>query len=235
MKAFEINAEPRDARGRAKSRRLRREGKVPAVVYGGSSEPVALTLDHNALKHQLDNEAFYSHIISLKIAGGGTEDVVLRDLQRHPSRPFVQHVDLLRVVAGEVLRMAVPVRFTGEEKAPGVLEEGGILSRNLNEVEVECLPRDLPEYIEVDCSALTLHDAVHLSDLTLPDGVTLIDLSQDEDEDLTVVSVQLPRAAVEEEDEEAADAEAAEGEDTAEGEQASAEGESGEEDAGGDK
>lgn len=230
MKPFELNVEKRTARGRAANRRLRREGKVPVVLYGGKSEPLMLTVEHNDLDHHLHHEAFYSHIIKVSIAGGGTEEAVLRDLQRHPSRPFVQHMDLLRVVAGETLRMNVPFHFTGEEECPGVKEEGGIVQHSMNDVEVECLPRDLPEYIEVDCSALGVGDAVHLSELTLPEGVELVDLMHESDR--TVVSVQLPRAAIELEEEEAeaaaAEAEEAageEGEEAGEKEEGTAEGE----------
>ncbi|MES1943340.1 ribosomal 5S rRNA E-loop binding protein Ctc/L25/TL5 [Salinisphaera sp. PC39] len=207
MKPFELNVEKRTAQGRAANRRLRREGKVPAVLYGGNDEPLMLSVDHDDLDHHLDNEAFYSHVIKINVAGGKAEEAVLRDLQRHPSKPFIQHMDLLRVVAGEALRMHVPLHFIGEDDCPGVKEEGGIIQHSMNDVEVECLPRNLPEYIEVDCSALNVNDAVHLSELTLPEGVELVDLMHDTDR--TVVSVQLPRAAIELEEEEAAEAEAA--------------------------
>lgn len=206
MKPFELNVEKRTAQGRAANRRLRREGKVPAVLYGGKDEPVMLAVEHDDLDHHLDNEAFYSHVIKINVAGGKAEEAVLRDLQRHPSRPFIQHMDLLRVVAGETLRMHVPLHFMGEEDCPGVKEEGGIVQHSMNDVELECLPRDLPEYIEVDCSALEVGDSVHLSELTLPQGVELVDLMHDTDR--TVVTVQLPRAAIELEEEEAAEAEA---------------------------
>lgn len=230
MKPFELNVEKRTAQGRAANRHLRRQGKMPAVLYGGKGEPLMLSVDRDDLDHHLDNEAFYSHIIKINVAGGETEDAVLRDLQRHPSRPFVQHMDLLRVVAGEALRMHVPLHFSGEEDCPGVKEEGGIMQHSMNDVEVECLPRNLPEYIEVDCSALSVGDALHLSELTLPEGVELVDLMHETDR--TVVSVQLPRAAIELEEEEAAEAEAAaeeaaaeEGEEAGEKEEGAAEGE----------
>lgn len=228
MKPFELNVEKRTAQGRAANRHLRRQGKVPAVLYGGKGEPLMLSVDHNDLDHHLDNEAFYSHIIKIKVAGGETEDAVLRDLQRHPSRPFVQHMDLLRVVAGETLRMNVPLHFIGEEDCPGIKEEGGIMQHSMNDVEVECLPRNLPEYIEVDCSALNVGDALHLSELTLPEGVELVDLMHETDR--TVVSVQLPRAAIELEEEEAAEAEAAAKETAAEEGEEAGETEEGDED-----
>ena len=208
MKPFELNAEVRTAHGRPENRQLRREGRVPAILYGGKGEPTMLSVDRDDLNHHLENEAFYSHVIKINIKDGATEEAVLRDLQRHPARPFIQHMDLLRVVAGETLRMNIPLHFIGEEKAPGVVDEGGIFQHNRNELEVECLPRNLPEYIGVDCSAMGLQDAIHLSDLVMPEGVELVELMHEDYADVTVVSVQLPRAALELEAEEEAEAEA---------------------------
>lgn len=237
MKPFELNVEKRTAQGRAENRRLRREGKVPGILYGGKGEPVMLSVEHDDLDHHLDNEAFYSHVIKINIAGGETEEAVLRDLQRHPSKPFIQHMDLLRVVAGEKLRMQVPLHFEGEDDCPGIKEEGGIAQHSMNDVEVECLPRDLPEYIEVDCRNLAVGDSVHLSDLKLPQGVELVDLMHETDR--TVVTIQLPRAAIELEEEEAAEAEAAAEEAAAEeteaGEEEEGAGESEEESGGEDE
>lgn len=210
MKPFELNAEVRTAHGRPQNRRLRREGRVPAILYGGNGEPVMLSVDRDDLNHHLDNEAFYSHVIKINIKDGATEEAVLRALQRHPARPFIEHMDLLRIVAGETLRMSIPLHFIGEEDSPGVKDEAGIFQHSRNDVEVECLPRNLPEYIEVDCSAMGLHDALHLSDLKMPEGVELVELMHDDAADATVVSVQLPRAALELEAEEAEEAEAAE-------------------------
>ena len=210
MKPFELNAETRTAHGRPQNRRLRREGRVPAILYGGNGDPVMLSVDRDDLNHHLDNEAFYSHVIKINIKDGATEEAVLRDLQRHPARPFILHMDLLRIVAGETLRMNIPLHFVGEEKAPGVVDGGGIFQHNMNDLEVECLPRNLPEYIEVDCSTMGLHDAFHLSDLIMPEGVELVELMHEDSADLTVVSVQLPRAAIELEAEEAEEAAAAE-------------------------
>ncbi|ROO27706.1 50S ribosomal protein L25 [Salinisphaera orenii MK-B5] len=215
MEAFELNAEKRTAKGRAENRRLRRAGQVPAIIYGGNGDPVMLSLEHNDLDHHLDNEAFFSHIIKIHVAGGGTEEAVLRDLQRHPAKPFIEHADFLRIVAGEALRMSVPLHFAGEDECPGVVDEDGVIQHNMNDVEIECLPRNLPEYIEVDCSKLGLNDSIHLSELVLPEGVQIVDLMGDEEDqnDLTVVSVQVPRAAIELEEEDAEAAEAEEGED----------------------
>ncbi len=229
MEAFELNAEKRTSKGSAESRRLRKTGRVPAIVYGGKDEPMMLSFEHNDLDHHLHNEAFYSHIIKIRVAGGDTEEAVLRDLQRHPAKPFIQHADFLRVVAGEALRMNVPLHFIGEEDCPGVKDEDGVIQHNMNDVEIECLPRNLPEYIEVDVSSLHLHEAVHLSELTMPEGVEIVELMNAEEDapDRTVVSVQVPRAAIELE---AEDAEAAEAEaypaDEAEADEASSEDES---------
>lgn len=224
MEAFELNAEKRNVTGRAENKRLRKAGRVPAIIYGGNGDPVMLSFNHNDLIHRLDNEAFFSHIIKIKVDGGQTEEAVLRDLQRHPAKPFVEHADFLRIVAGEALRMSVPLHFVGEQECPGVVDEDGVIQHNMNEVEIECLPRNLPEYLEVDCSKLHLHDAVHLSELVLPNGVSIVDLMGDEEEqnDQTVVTVQVPRAAVELEAEDEAEAEAEAAAADAEGEQGEA-------------
>lgn len=214
MEAFELNAEKRTETGTAHSRRLRKQGRVPAIIYGGKGDPLMVTLEHNQLGHHLDNEAFFSHVIKIKVKGGKTEQAVLRALQRHPARPFIEHADFLRVVANEKLRMSVPLHFAGTEECPGVKVDGGIVQHVVNEVEVECLPRDLPEYIEVDLSALQLNEAVHMSELKLPEGVQLVALlnAEEDTEDATVVSIQLPRAAVEQDEEDEAVAEAEEAE-----------------------
>jgi len=211
MEAFELNAEKRTTTGSAEGRRLRRQGRVPAIVYGGNDEPAMVSLEYNELDHHLDNEAFYSHVIKLKIDGGKGQDVVLRDVQRHPARPFIEHADFMRVVADEALRMSVPLHFAGEEECPGVKTEEGIIQRIITEVEIECLPRDLPEYIEVDVSELHINESIHLSQLVLPQGVAIVELlnAEEDAEEITVVSVTLPRAAVEEDEEETAEGEVA--------------------------
>lgn len=214
MEAFELNAEKRRETGSAASRRLRKQGRVPAVIYGGKGTPLMVTFDHDELGHRLDNEAFFSHVINITVDGGRPVEAVLRDLQRHPARPFIEHVDFLRIVATEKLRMSVPVHLLGAEDAPGVKAEGGIVQHVLTEVEIECLPRDLPENIEVDISAMELNATVHLSDLTVPQGVDIVALAyaeEDEEVDSLVLSIQLPRAEAAEDEVEAA----AEGEDGA--------------------
>jgi len=190
--SFVIEAEVRSEQGTGASRRLRKTGKVPAIVYGGKNPPAMITVDHNELWKQLKKEAFYSQILTLNVAGA-TEQVVLKDLHRHPVRDTVMHMDLQRVLADVLIRMRVPLHFTGGEVAPGVKTAGGMLEHLLNEVEVECLPGDLPEFIEVDCSALEANQSIHLSQLSLPANVTPVELKHGNDE--AVVAVHLPRGA----------------------------------------
>ena len=189
---FVVNAEVRVEQGKGASRRLRRTGRIPAIVYGGNKEPQSLSVNHNELWKNLKHESFYSKILTLNI-GGASEQVVLKDLHRHPVREEVMHMDLQRILADVAIRMRVPVHFKGEEIAPGVKTGGGIFEHLMNEVEVECLPKDLPEFIEVDVSAMEVNDALHLSQLTLPENITLVELKHDND--AAVIAIHLPRAA----------------------------------------
>jgi len=195
--SFELNAESRTDTGKGASRRLRQAGKVPAIIYGGNKDPEALTLSHNELLRNLEHEAFYSHILTVK-TGGSTTSAILRDLQRHPSKPLILHVDLQRVRADEELRTQVPLHIIGEDTCPGV-KAGGLVSHEQTEVEVECLPKDLPEFIEVDISGLDVGETLHLSDLKVPEGVTLLELARGEDHDLGVVSIHAKRGGGDEE------------------------------------
>ena len=203
--SFELNAESRTDTGKGASRRLRHAGKVPAIIYGGGKDPQSLTLSHNEVLRNLENEAFYSHILSVRIDGSETR-AILRDLQRHPSKPRVLHMDLQRISESEKLKTQVPLHFLGEEDAPGV-KGGGLVSHDLTEVAIECFPKDLPEFIEVDISALDIGDSIHLSDLKVPEGVTLTELARGEGHDQNVVSMHVKRVV--EEVEEAPEAEAA--------------------------
>ena len=212
-----VHAETRSVQGTGASRRLRRTGKVPAILYGGGAEPVQLSVDHNEMLRHLEHEAFYSHILSIEV-DGKTENAVLKDLQRHPSKAQILHADFMRVVAGQSMRMTVPLHFVGEDKSPGIKNNGGVLDRLRNELEIKCLPRNLPEYIEVDVSGLDVNESIHLEELTLPEGVTSV--AQAHGENWTVVAVHVPRAAVET-DEDAGDAD-----DAADGDAADGEGES---------
>ena len=208
---FELNAQVRTGAGKGASRRLRRERKVPAILYGGGKDPQPVVLDHNELLRKLEQESFYSHILTVKV-DGRMEKAVLRDLQRHPSKPMVMHVDLQRVSETEELRMRVPLHFIGGDVAPGVKQAGGVVSHLMVDVEVACLPKDLPEYIEVDISQLNIGESIHLSGLKLPADVKLVELLHGGPEhDLPVVAVHHARVAeVEEAPAEAAPAEGAE-------------------------
>jgi len=168
---FVVKAEARSDEGKGASRRLRHSGRVPAVLYGGNAAAQSLSINANDLKNHLKTEAFYSAILKLSL-DGVEQQVVLKDLQRHPARSDdILHLDLYRILADKLLRRAVPLHFINQETAPGVKLEGGVIEHLHNEVEVECLPKDLPEYIEVDCAAMKLNDTIHFSQLVLPEGV----------------------------------------------------------------
>ena len=188
--SFELVAEFRETQGKGASRRLRHEGKVPAILYGGHAEARALTLSHQKLLIMLDNERFYSTILSLKV-GDQTQAAILKDVQRHPFKNAVVHVDFQRVDENEKIRISIPLHFTGAAISPGVKSQGGIVSHMRTETEVSCLPKDLPEFIEVDVSGLSLNESIHLSQLKVPEGVTLVDLAKD---DAAVVAIHSPRA-----------------------------------------
>ena len=202
---FELQAEARDARGRTGSRRLRRLGKVPAVVYGGGKDPLAITLDHNSLLREMKQPAFYTSIVTVKV-GGEAQAVVVKDVQRHPAKPYLIHLDFQRIVEDQEITLHVPLRFFGEETAKGVKEQGGVIEHLATDVEVSCLPRHLPEAIEVDVSQLEMNQIVHLSELKLPEGVSLTALEHHQD--LPVVTISQPRR---EEVEEGEEGEAVEG------------------------
>jgi len=214
---FELNCEVRTDKGKGASRRLRRlNNQIPAILYGGDEDPQSLTINHDEILHATDNEAFFSHIITLNI-GKDKQQAVIKALQRHPAKPFIMHADFQRVQANVAITVNVPIHFLNEEKCKGVRLEGGVISRTLNEIEVSCLPGNLPEYIEVDLLELGIGDAIHLSEVTLPEGVTSVALSHGEEQDLTVVTVKAPMAEEPEEDEVEA---AAEGEEAADGDDA---------------
>lgn len=170
---FEFTAFTRGVEGRAASRRLRRSGRAPGVVYGGTAQPQAIELDHNALIHALKNEAFHSSILTMKI-GAEAQQVLLRDVQMHPFRKEVLHVDFQRVDPNRRIHMKVPLHFSKGEEAPAVKVSGAIISHVMTELDVSCLPKDLPGFIDVDLSELTLNQSIHVTDLKLPDGVTAV-------------------------------------------------------------
>jgi len=169
--SFEVEAQSRSDPGKGASRRLRRQGLVPAVLYGGHQQPEMLALAHNQVVRHLQNEAFYSHVLNLKV-GDVTTQAVLKDLQRHPAKPFILHMDFMRVTQDEKIRLVVPLHFINEEKAKGV-KAGGNVSHHITEVEVSCLPRDLPEFIPIDLVEMEIGDILHLSEIPMPEGVAL--------------------------------------------------------------
>jgi len=196
MATHVINVERREDEGKGASRRLRRDGKIPAIVYGGDLKPVNIQLDHEKLWLASQNEWFYSSILDLSL-NGDVQRVLLRDMQRHPYRQQIMHLDFQRVSENEVLRAAVPLHFVNAEKSPAGKSAGVVITHELNEVTVSCLPKDLPEAIEVDLSALVVGDVVHLSALQLPAGVEIPELKLGKEHDVAVVIAK--HARVEEE------------------------------------
>ena len=225
---FDLIAEIREDQGKGASRRLRRDGKVPAIIYGAGRPPRKLAFDHNRVIQQLANESFYSSILNIKV-GEKSQAAIVKDIQRHPSRPFIMHMDFQRIVEDEKIKMNVPIHYLNGDIAIGVKQGGGSVSQLINDVEVSCLPKDLPEYFEVDIEHLELNDMLHLSDIKVPEGVEIPELAQGPEHDHAIVSIQIIKARPEPEEEEAV-----EGEEVAEGEEAPAEGEAPAEDAGGD-
>lgn len=190
--SFELVGEKRPDLGKAATRRLRRTNTVPAVLYGAGGEVVTLGFNGFALDKHMQQEAFYSQVITVKY-GDCTERAVLKAVQREPVRMKVVHLDLLRISETQALRMRAPLHFIGGASAPGVKLGGGIISHHLNDVEISCLPKDLPEFIAVDLSAMEIGQILHLSDLKLPEGVTIVALATGaEQHDLAVVSVHHP-------------------------------------------
>ena len=190
--SFELGAEFRNDEGKGASRRLRRKGAVPAILYGGKREPRKLSLNHEKLITLIDNEKFYSSIINLKV-GDVTQAAIVKDLQMHPAKNQVLHLDLQRVLENEKIRIRLPIHFRGEAAAPGVKTQGGVISHRIADVEVQCLPKDLPESLELDLSQMSLNQSKSLSDNPLPAGVAITALVQGKDQ--VVVSIHSPRAA----------------------------------------
>jgi len=189
--SFSFGADPRGAQGKGASRRLRRSGKVPAILYGGHKEAQSLVLDQQNLLTMISDERFYSSIVQLKVDGTAQEAIV-KDVQMHPAKNVVVHVDLQRVVENEVIRLSLPIHFKGESVSPGVKTQGGIVSHMRTEVEVSCLPKDLPEFLELDLSSMNLNETRFLGDVPLPSGVTIPELAH---RNAPVVSIHSPRAA----------------------------------------
>ncbi len=191
MSEYQLSAEPRDDQGTGASRRLRRGGKVPAIVYGGGKDPMMIAVQHNVLMHAHEQREL-SGLFRLQV-GKSPLSVILRDLHMHPYKPFIMHADFQQVSATETVRIDVPITVKGDDICPGVVTQGGILSRDLTKLEVECRADAIPEYIEVDVSRLDIGDAIYLTEIKLPDGITLVDLMDfdqlDEEEQLVADSI----------------------------------------------
>ena len=206
--SIELNAELRTDTGKGASRRLRHANKIPAILYGAGKDPENLALAQKDVQYELQHEAFFTQVLELNI-GGKKQDVLLRDLQHHPYKQDILHMDFQRVEAKKEMHVNVPLHFINEDIAPGVKTEGGAISHVMSEVEVVCLPKDIPEFIDVDLGELHLGEIVHLSDLKMPAGVEVFALKQGEEHDSAVASIHT-RKVVEEPEEAEAPGEAAE-------------------------
>ncbi len=195
-----LSAEPRSDVGKGASRRLRRlAAKVPAIIYGGGQDPRMVSLSHRELVKAMEAEAFYSQVLELKI-GGEAISTIVKDVQRHPSKPQIMHLDFQRIRADQEIHVNIPIHLLNEDQCKGVRLENGRIAQQINEVEVVCLPAALPEYFEIDLADLGVGDTVHLSDLVVPEGVTLTQLALGEDHDQPVLSIEAARVVAEDED-----------------------------------
>ncbi|MCR6701925.1 MAG: 50S ribosomal protein L25/general stress protein Ctc [Dokdonella sp.] len=206
MATHVINVERRKDEGKGASRRLRRTGQVPAIVYGGELKPVSIQLLHKDVLAASQNEWFYSSILDLSL-GGDVQKVLLRDMQRHPFKQQVLHLDFQRVNDNEAIRARVPLHFLNQETSPAGKTSGVIVMHELNEIEVSCLPRHLPEFIEIDLGQITLGDIIHLSEIKLPEGVEIPELKLGKEHDIAVVIAKMAKEEVEPEPAEAPAAE----------------------------
>jgi large subunit ribosomal protein L25 len=188
--SFKFGADLRDMQGKGASRRLRHTGKVPAVLYGGHQEAQALILDQQNLLTMVGDERFYSSIVQLKI-GEKTQEAIVKDIQMHPAKNVVVHVDLQRVIESEKIRIMLPIHFKNESVSPGVKVQGGVVSHMRSDVEITCLPKDLPEFLELDLSGMNLNETKFLADVPLPAGVSIPELTR---RNAPVVSIHSPRA-----------------------------------------
>ena len=221
-KEFDLVAELREDQGKGASRRLRHQDKVPAIIYGAGRPPRALSFDHNKVIRQLENESFYSSILNIQV-NDKSQAAIVKDIQRHPSKARIMHMDFQRIVADEKIKMNVPIHYLNAEEADGVKTEGGSVSQIITDIEISCLPADLPEYFEVDIIDLKLNEMLHISDIKLPEGVEIPILAQGPENDRPIVSIQFIKEEVIEEEVEELEGEGVEGE--------AAEGEEGEEGA----
>ena len=211
---FNLIAEMRDDQGKGASRRLRRQGKVPAIIYGAGREPRSLMFDHNKVLQQLEDPSFYSSILNIKV-GDKSRAAIVKDIQRHPAKQRILHIDLQRIVEDEKIKMQIPIHYLGEEEAVGVKLGGGSVSKLMTELEISCLPKDLPEFLEVDISELELDQILNVSDINLPEGTEISDLIIEQNP--AIVSIHEIKEIIEEEVED----EDTEGDTEAEGDGAS--------------
>ncbi|ELA09330.1 50S ribosomal protein L25/general stress protein Ctc [Moraxella macacae 0408225] len=184
-----------DAQGKGASRRLRKQNQVPAIIYGADKEPLAVALRYNELIKSLQTEAFFSHILTINVEGHGTEEVVIKDLQRHPAKNTPMHADFQRIVRGQEMHVTVPFHYEGADVAPGH-KEGGIFTSNATEIEVTCIPSKIPEFIKVDVSSMQIGDSIHLQDVTMPEGVVIRELQAENAVNRTIATMQAPTVEV---------------------------------------
>jgi large subunit ribosomal protein L25 len=234
-----LSAEPRSVSGKGASRRLRHQGLVPAIVYGGDSDPVQISLDQNKLMHELDHETIYTQVVELQV-GDLTEEVILRDLQRHPYKNRIMHADFFRIDKNTPIKVVVPVHVANAEECVGVKMDGGLMTQLVTEIEIIALPKDLPEYVEIDSLNLHMGDILHLTDIQTPEGVEIVALTylediediEHDDHNVGVLSVVKPREEVIEDEAPEAPETEVDGED---GETAEGDAEAGDGDASDDK
>ena len=218
--SFELQAESRTLLGKANSRRMRRiENKIPGVIYGAQKDTTSVTLDHNEVLKALEHEAFYSQILTVTVDGKKKEKVILRDIQRHVYKPKVLHMDFQRIKSDEALKIRIPIHFLNEDVAPGIKLEGGVVSHHISDVEISCLPADLPEFLSIDLAELKLDESIYLSQIVLPKGVTIVELTHGDEHDQAVVSIHIPQEIEEDEVSEEETLEAAESEEDKDGEE----------------
>ena len=195
---FEFDAVSRESAGTGGAKAIRRKGNIPAVIYGGSAEPELVELSHNEVSKKLANEAVYSHVLQLNI-GGKVQNAILKDMQRHPAKDTIIHMDFMRISMNEKIKVHVPLHFINEETSIGV-KAGGVVTHSMVEVEVACLPGDLPEYIEVDLAAVDIGGSVHLAEIVAPKGVEILALTHGDDHNLPVAQIVKTRGPAEDTD-----------------------------------
>jgi large subunit ribosomal protein L25 len=221
---FDLVADIREDSGKGASRRLRHQNKVPAIIYGAGRPPRSLSFDHNKVLHELANESFYSSVLNIKV-GDKSQAAIVKDVQRHPAKQQIMHLDFQRIVEDEVIRMNVPIHLVGADIATGVKDGGGTVSQMRTEIEVVCLPKDLPEYLEIDISELELDNMMYLTDISLPEGVEIPELAQEVEQAQPVVTIHIIKEIVIEDEEELEAVEGEEGEEVEGEEGEAAEGE----------